>query len=155
MSSRVTKQTPSEIFEDIPVFTEEKDRHLMKKCLLDLSEDNLDTALRSHGSIEQTLVFLCYKYQRILAAAERELKAHESRERTRLFEGGGWAVEKAKAKVDSMDRTIELTEVRDEAEARYDFLRNMTFAARNRLRALEHLANQERLEQRIDSQSSD
>ena len=141
------------LVERIPVFTDEQDRLLVKNCLLRLREKEIKTALETHGSVDQSLLFLVYKYQEAHAIAQRNYRHHVAAEKNHLFESSGLAIAKAEARVEAMIGTQELLSKMQSAEAQYEFLRNMSFAARNRLRAIEHLANYERLEHKLDTSS--
>lgn len=139
------------LMDRIPIFRDEEDRLLVKNCLKRLREREIKAALEKHHAVEQSLLFLVYKYQEKLVKAQRDYRYHVATERNHLFESSGLAISKAESRVEAMESTQELWQQAQAVEAQYEFLRNMSFAARNRLRAIEHLANYERLEHKLDS----
>lgn len=111
-------------------------------------------ALGEQVEIEMALASLTATAQVAWQAADRAARSAEAAELDALFVGSNLAVDKAKARVGADQKVAGLKACAGRFEAGLDFLRNLQWVARDRMRVLEHLANYERLEQRIDDRST-
>jgi hypothetical protein len=115
------------------------------------SDGDVKLSLWSHSKVEATVIYLLGHYDSEAKAKVRiaDRMFHDTRER--WMNGSGFTV----ARVESLATKDPLYQTAlQEAEAasnRSEYIKNLTYAVKNRLRALEQLANNERLEQRLDS----
>jgi hypothetical protein len=136
----------------IPIDLYPADVELLKETLRFMEMDtDVTSALWGQSKAEMVAAFLFSKYDQEAKTrtSNAELVYHTVREK--WMDGSGFTVAKVESKTVKDQAYQEAKKLADVATFRADYFRQLLYAVKNRQKALEQIANTERLEQRLDS----